>query len=286
MLTIKHVLFPFDFSAQGEQAAPFVRALANSFGAKTTLLSVIPPAFEAMPAGMASRISENPAELVGTLESHLEKALTDKLVGLRVDRVVDTGDPAFRITQFARSHDVDLIMMPTHGLGLFRAMLVGSVTSKVLHDATCPVWTAAHAENQTTKDLPKTVLCAVDGTPATPVLALWAVEFSAKMGARLDLLHVVTPITDWPSLARERRLQDAIREGAHVRISSMVKSAGVDLPIRVAVGEIVPTVTEEATRTGADLVIVGRGSVAEPFGRLRTHAFGIIQRSPCPVLSA
>jgi hypothetical protein len=44
-------------------------------------------------------------------------------------------------------------------------------------------------------------------------------------------------------------------------------------------------VTEEARQEQADLVVVGRGSVAEPFGRLRTHAFGIIQRSPCPVLS-
>ncbi len=284
-MTVTHILFPFDFSAQGEEAAPFVRALANTFGAKTTLLSVIPPAFDAMPAGVASRTSGDPAQWVGTLQSHLDNALTEKLAGLRVDRVVDTGDPAFTITRFARNHDVDLIMMPTHGLGLFRTMLLGSVTSKVLHDATCPVWTAAHAETQTATDLPKTVLCAVDGTPETPALVQWAAEFSAKMGARLNLLHVVGPITDWPSLARERRLQDAIREEAHATISSMVKSAGVDLPLRVAVGEIVPTVTEEASQAGADLVIVGRGSVAEPFGRLRTHAFGIIQRSLCPVLS-
>jgi hypothetical protein len=31
---------------------------------------------------------------------------------------------------------VDLIMMPTHGVGTFRSFLVGSVTAKVLHDAT------------------------------------------------------------------------------------------------------------------------------------------------------
>jgi hypothetical protein len=65
----------------------------------------------------------------------------------------------------------------------------------------------------------------------------------------------------------------------------MLKSAGVERALQVAVGEIIPAVTEGAQQTRADLVVIGRGSVSEPFGRLRTHAFGIIQRSPCPVLS-
>jgi nucleotide-binding universal stress UspA family protein len=189
-----------------------------------------------------------------------------------------------RIPDFAHSHNVDLIMMPTHGLGLFRSLLVGSVTSNVLHDAKCPVWTAAHAEAQGTP-VPRTILCAVDGTPGTPALMRWAAEFSAKVEARLNLLHVVDPVSDWPSLEREQRLQDKVREEARGSISSMLKSAGVEAPLRVVVGHIAPTVTEEARQEKADLVIIGRGSVSEPFGRLRTHAFGIIQGSPCPVFS-
>ena len=52
--------------------------------------------------------------------------------------------------------------------------------------------------------------------------------------------------------------------------------AGVATKMRAVA--LVPTVAEEARRTSADLVVIGRGSVSEPFGRLRTHAFGIIQR--------
>ena len=204
----------------------------------------------------------------------------------RVDRVVDGGDAALRIVDFADQHDVDLIMMPTHGLGLFRALLVGSTASKVLHDAKCPVWTAPHAETQTATEVPRMVLCAVDGTPASLPLVLWAAEFSAMVGARLEVLHVVEPITDWPSLEREQRRQDQVREEARHNMSLILKSGGIDAPLRVAVGEIVRTTTEEARQGEADLVIIGRGTVSEPFGRLRTHAFGIIQSSPCPVLSA
>jgi len=65
----------------------------------------------------------------------------------------------------------------------------------------------------------------------------------------------------------------------------MLKSAGLDLPLRVAVGEIVNTITEEARQEGADMIVLGRGAIHETLGRLRTHAHGIIQRSACPVLS-
>lgn len=285
MPSIKHILFPFDFSGQGSHVAPFVRAMATRFNAKVTLYSVVPPTWELPPAGMRPLIGDNPAEWTGSLHAQLEEALTDDLAGIAVERVADSGDPAFRIRAFADTHGVDLIMMPTHGLGLFRGFLMGSVTAKVLHDAKCPVWTAAHAEAQRSSVLPRRVLCAVDGTPKTPALLQWAGAFSAGVGATLTLLHVVGRITDGPFLASERELQEEIRKRAHDRIDSMQRSAGVNSPLRVAVGEIGPTVTEEARQEHADLVIIGRGAISEPFGRLRTHAFGIIQLSACPVLS-
>jgi nucleotide-binding universal stress UspA family protein len=284
---MRHILFPYDFSSQGRQVVPFVRGLATRVGARITLFSVVPPTFERVPEGMDPQVlaGDDAAVWRQTLQSQLDRALVGDFSGLRVDRVVDGGDPALRIVDFAHRHDVDLIMLPTHGLGLFRALLVGSTTSKVLHDATCPVWTAAHAETQTAPDVPRTILCAVDGTPASVPLARWAAEFSASVGARLNVLHVVEPITDWPSLKSEQRRQDHACEEARDNVVSILKSAGITSPPRVVVGAIVRTTTEEARQGAADLVIVGRGSVAEPFGRLRTHAFGIIQTSPCPVLS-
>jgi hypothetical protein len=32
-------------------------------------------------------------------------------------------------------------------------------------------------------------------------------------------------------------------------------------------------------------VVIARGSAGEGHGRLRTHAYGIIRNSPCPVVS-
>jgi nucleotide-binding universal stress UspA family protein len=282
---IKHILFPFDFSAQASQVAPFVRALASRFGASITVLSVVPPTFEVMPAGMGLRAGEDVSDWTGALQSRLDQALITELAGVPVERIADAGDPGFRITDFAHSHGVDLIMMPTHGLGLFRSLLVGSATSKVLHDARCPVWTAAHAEQQRAGGLPKTILCAVDGSAASGALLTWAADFSTRVGAALKLLHVVGSITDWPSLERERALQEQVRQAAQTEVVSLQASAGVHAPLRVAVGDIAATVTEHAREENADLILIGRGSLQSALGRLRTHAYGIIQRSPCPVLS-
>jgi len=180
---------------------------------------------------------------------------------------------------------VDLIMMPTHGYGTFRSLLIGSVTAKVLHDARCPVWTAAHAAEQRASHIPRTIICSVDGTPQSADLMRWASEFSGRCGATLQLLHVVPPITDWAAFEGDRKLQEEEREAAHARLESLRKLAGIDAPLRVAVGPIAPTVAERAHEEEADLVIIGRGQIGAPLARLRTHAYAIIQRSPCPVLS-
>jgi nucleotide-binding universal stress UspA family protein len=133
--------------------------------------------------------------------------------------------------------------------------------------------------------VPRTILCAVDGTAQTSALIQWAAEFAQRMGANLKLLHVVSPMSDWLALPSERELQEQAREEARAKIHALEQAAGVDVPLRVAVGQIADTVAEEARQEGAHLIVIGRGSLQSPLGRLRTHAHGIIQRSPCPVLS-
>ena len=285
MAMIKHILFPFDFSKQGLLAAPFVRAIANRFEARITLVGVIPPAWAMPSADLPPLATVDIEAMKCDLESRIDTALSKEFAGLAVQRVTTLGDPAFKIAEFAHSDAVDLIMMPTHGFGLYRSLLIGSVTDKVLHDAKCPVWTATHAEEQHSRDMPRTILCAVDGTPRTPALMQWAAEFSQRMGASLKMLHVATRISDWLSLPGERELQEQVRDEARAKIDALKRTAGVEAPVRIAVGQIVDTITEEAREEGADLVLIGRGSLQSPLGRLRTHAYGIIQKSPCPVVS-
>jgi len=282
---ISHILFPFDFSTQAYLAVRFVGAAARRFGAKVTVLSVVPPVWQAPGAGVPIPVAGDPRQSEDELRAYLNGLALAELEGICVQRIADSGDPATRITEFAHAANADLIMMPTHGTSLFRRLLIGSVTSKVLHDAACPVWTATHAEEQHSPQDPRRILCAVDGTPRSAEVMVWARDYSVKMDADLKLLHVVPSISDWLALASERELQEEVREAGRDQIQALQKTASVNAPLRVAVGQIVDSVTEEARQENADLLIIGRGSLPSSLGRLRTHAYGIIQKSPCPVLS-
>ena len=284
MPNIRHILFPLDFSTAGTAAIPYVRALANQLHARVTVLSVVPPAWVTPPGLIPPPVGSDPIALQNALQEHLDQLAIDGLESPPA-RVTSVGDPAVKIAEFTRDNAVDLAMLPTHGHGLFRGLLLGSVCSKVLHDVHCPVWTAAHAEKQHAREQPRKILCALDGSEKSVALAQWAADFSRQVGASLQLLHVVRTVSDWLSLESEQGLQEELRTESRNRIETSLKSGGLDLPLRVAVGEIAATITEEARQEGADLIVLGRGAIHETLGRLRTHAHAIIQRSPCPVLS-
>ncbi len=287
MAAIKHILFPYDFSRQGELAIPFVRTIASRYGATVTVFGVVPPVWNTATADVPVLVREETEGQERALESQLDRALEQDFAGFTVERATALGDPALRIVEFAHSHKVDLIAMPTHGFGVFRSLLIGSVTAKVLHDAHCPVWTATHAEEQHAQALPRSIVCAVDGTSEDTVMLMhWASCFSKAMGASLKLFHAVPPISDWLALPSERELQEQVRTEARAKLDAQLQqAAGIDAPLRVAVGKITDAVAEEARQENADLLIIGRGTAHEKLGRLRSHTYGIIQQSPCPVLS-
>ena len=283
MPRIAHILLPYDFSKQCTLVSPYVRSVACRFGAKVTLLGVVPTSWDTRSPEMPVLTGVDAPEV--EMKAHLEKAASGVFAGIPVEAATALGDAAFKIAQFARTNHVDLIMMPTHGLGTFRTMLIGSVTAKVLHDVLCPVWTAAHAEEQSSPDVPRKILCAVDRTPEAFKVIKYAAEYSQKMGAALKLLHVVTPVSDLLSLPSERALQEEVRAEAARQIEAFRQKAGAEAPITAAVGGVTETVIEQAHREQADLILMGRGSLPNTLGRLHTHVYGIIQQSPCPVLS-
>ena len=273
-LSIRHILFPFDFSCQAHAAARYVTAFAKRFGAHVSMLSVVPSGYATVPAtmgGTAIHASERSEEWKRALKCRLDRELLTEFSGVDVERVVDCGDAALRIEDFAHNADVDLVMMPTHGLGVFRALLAGSVASKVLHDVRCPIWTAAHAYTQRAPELPRSIVCAVDATNEGVPLVQHAALFSKRVGATLTILRVVEP--------------EEVRDTASKAVESMLAAAQVEATTRVVVGDIVRRAAEAAREEHADLIIVGRGAIREPFARLRNHSLGIIEQSPCPVLS-
>ena len=86
MPTIKHILFPFDFSEQGSQAAPFVSAIASRFGARVTLMSVLPPVWD-FPTLGTPIVTSGDQSMEDELKSRLDEALRKELGGISVERI-------------------------------------------------------------------------------------------------------------------------------------------------------------------------------------------------------
>jgi nucleotide-binding universal stress UspA family protein len=284
MANIKHIAFPVDFSDRCRGAAPFVAGVARRTGAKITLLSVAHPFYA---GGLAGAAAVDPQMMLDNVKAELDRTFVDELAGLTVERVAMVGDPAQGVVDFVHGNGVDLVMMPTHGYGPFRQLLLGSVTSKVLHDVKCPVWTTAHSgEAPELEHLSmKKILCAVDGAPASADLMRWAGGLAKQFGSTLRLVHAVPGIEAWPERQMDQEFEEKIRENARRNIQDLERTACIDVPVCVAAGTVPDVVREEALQHGSDLVVIGRGALQATLGRLRTHSYGIIRHSPCPVLS-
>jgi nucleotide-binding universal stress UspA family protein len=287
MLAIKHILFPVDFSERCSTAVPFVQAMATRFGAKITLLSTAQPFYYGSMGDPSQLVMVDTETLLRVLNQRLDSFAVKEFSNSQVEAHAELGDAADTITSFADEHGADLIMMPTHGYGPFRSLLLGSVAAKVLHDAKCPVWTAAHETQPPSPDhlnLRK-ILCAVETSPEGVALMQQAAEFSKAVGATLRLIHVVPGMESFPASQMNQQFEHDMKLEAREQIEKLQASAGVDAELCVDAGSVAVAVREEAERHGAGLVVIGRGVLHETLGRLRTNAYAIIRHSPCPVLS-
>ena len=285
MLPLQHILYPMDFSKRCLAVAPFVEAFAKHYGAKVTLFGAVQPLASASMEDPSFYI--DPESLRADLQRRLEGTLSGQLAGISITRVAEAGEPAHRITAYADANHVDLIMMPSHGRGIFRRLLLGSVTAKVLHDAHCPVWTSAHAEElaEHGHPEPRMIICAVDLSATSAGLIQWAAQLAKDTGASLRLVHAVPGTAAWPERQFNSELEQALKEKARKEISALLSAAGLDFPVCIDAGDVGVVVREEAQGHDADLIVIGRGVIHEKLGRLRTHAHAIIRQAPCPVIS-
>jgi len=284
MPNIKHIVFPVDFSDRCNGAAPFVAEMARRNDARITLIAV---AHLNYAGGFEGAPMIDPQLILDGTKSQLDEIFAGDFAGLKVDRMAILGDPARAIVEFVAANKVDLVMMPTHGYGPFRQLLLGSVTAKVLHDVHVPVWTMTHAAeipDPTHRDM-RRIVCAVDASPASIGLMRWAGGLCKNLGARLRLVHAVPAIEAWPERQMDQEFEETLRESARRSIQELEKAADIDVPVCVGAGTVPDVVREEALQHGADLLVIGRGALQETMGRLRTHSYGIIRNAPCPVLS-
>jgi len=151
MLSLKTVLVPTDFSDASESALRYGKAMARAFGASLHVVHVMEDllahawAAEVYVASMPQlrdEIEKESRQRLGTL-------LTDgELKELRAETALLAGNPFLEIVRYAKAHNIDLIVMGTHGRGPIAHMLLGSVAEKVVRKSPCPVLTVREAQHE------------------------------------------------------------------------------------------------------------------------------------------
>jgi nucleotide-binding universal stress UspA family protein len=142
---LRRILVPTDFSAESRRAVELAGVIAQAFEAEVDLLHVfelVPPAFLDIPIPDLDR--DRMHEVARQEISSEMKALEER--GVRVSFQVTTGDASREIVERAEGHDTDLIVMGTRGRTRFRKWLLGSVATRVVRFAECPVMTCGVKE--------------------------------------------------------------------------------------------------------------------------------------------
>jgi nucleotide-binding universal stress UspA family protein len=286
MKAFQKILFPIDMSDSCSAAAPFVETLAKKFNAELTLLHVLemPPGYVTDWYGYMALVDTD--AIRNARQAEVDQCLKDKFEGLNVRRVMLEGDAAREITDYAQEQGADLIMMPTHGYGIFRSLLLGSVTAKVLHDAACPVWTGVHVEETPSASAKfANIMCAVDLTEKSIPTMQLASKLAQDFKAKLWLVHAVPGAETRPEKYFDADLQAFLQDEARKALTKMQQDAGIVAQLCLGAGEVPHVVRDAASHHNADLLVIGRGHATRTLGRLRTNVYSIIRQSPCPVIS-
>jgi nucleotide-binding universal stress UspA family protein len=270
MISLNKILLPVDFSEQCQAAAPYVADLANRFRARLDLLHVIEG------GSHIAELRRRSAAALAAFAGHIPH-------GMYCPQTIALGDPAQAIARYAKTHDIDFIVIPHRREG---GLLASSITGKVLCDAACAVWTGSFKGRARVGSGP--VLCAVDMKSENKTVLSYASALARNLGSKLMVVNAM------PARAAARAAgvgagsgrspssSDLLRMEAQHKLDELLQSTSISAEASIETGPPGEAIGRAAERTGAALLVIGRRSRAgEPDGM---DVGELIRRSPCPVV--
>jgi universal stress protein A len=142
-MSVKRILYCSDFSSNSRPAREKAIEYAAAFGAELVILHVVGSRHFGYP-GFEDALGTEMAKLHQKIDERVQEEMNHEAKECRrhvnpVSTSLRSGEAAPEIVRFARTHDVDLIVVGTHGWSGFRARVLGSTATNVARMATCPV---------------------------------------------------------------------------------------------------------------------------------------------------
>ncbi|MCF6296568.1 MAG: universal stress protein [Flavobacteriaceae bacterium] len=187
---MKKIIVPVDFSKHSEYALETAAVLAKKNKATLIVLHMLELS-SAILTRDGSVMQEQTIFFLKLAEKKFEEFLDKKfLKRIKVIPIVKQFKVFSEVNEVAKEHEVDLIVMGSHGVSGIKEMFIGSNTEKVVRYSDIPVLVVKH--NPILTDF-ESVVFACDFSEKTIKPYLEATKMFKKLGAKLHLLYVNLP---------------------------------------------------------------------------------------------
>lgn len=294
MLEISQILCPTDFSRCAANALPYSADLAQRFDARLHLFHSL--VVHDVDPGNAAHPLPNMEELYRALEEHAASELRRMVEQERVE--IRTAQrrgisAAGGILEYADEHDIDLIVMATHGRRGLKRLLLGSVAEEIVRLASCPVMTVPQCHDGGGKPNIASVLVPIDFSDHARLAIDYAGELASLFDANLHLLHVVDEVIypDFypPILPPGGQLSDDLRDRSLERLRQLAAELGDVAPstqLHVRAGRAAPEIGAFADERSTDLIVIAsHGLTGLSHMLLGSVTEQVVRRAPCPVFT-
>ena len=205
---MKRILVPTDFSKHAEYALKVAAQIAKKNDGEIFLVHMLElPTSGNDAISTAHEIPElmlfkNAA--INKLDSLME---SDFLNGVKISKIIQFEMAFDGIVKYAKSHDIDLIVMGSHGASGFQEMFIGSNAEKVVRNSEIPVLIIK--KDRSSFNIEKFVF-ASDFTEEIKKSFAKAVKFANEFDAELHLVMINTPSNFKPTHLSHQIMDDFI----------------------------------------------------------------------------
>lgn len=294
---LRRILVPIDFSSASDHALRFAVPLARQLGAKIDLLHVVE--WVHAPRGLEAPFEEDAASRTKYFTGRLEKLAKDSVpAAYRGDLVVQTGRAGWQVIKTALKQQADLIVVATHGRTGLRRMILGSTAEWLVRRSKCPVLTVHPSDKHSTpgprvRSLRRAItriLVPVDFSERSESTVKFAGYLAGTLGARVGLLHVVTPLPRNSTRFRVqiRQYDRDIKAQALRQLDGLAGLLPKGIKCEQLLQQDLPDrgILEAAKGWRANLILLPtRGVDHTKFFTLGGTAELVVRRAECPVLT-
>ncbi len=286
-MKVDHILIPVDFSPSSNAAVNSGIAMARRFRARVTLLHVVEmhlayeSAFPADSLALKREMAEQAHRLLSALVSPEDQD------DLSVQTIVKIGSIEHEIFETIREQRPDVVVMGTHGRGLFGRFLIGSVAQDMLRRSPVPVLTVCRALQPLVFGR---VLFATDFSDSSKLAFATALDIAEKLQAQLVLFHAIDPATvKCGESEMAVPVADEVLKAAQGQLKSMEAEAArhhVRVERIICEGNAAEQILNAAAQGAVDLIMLA----VAPKGLLERAIIGstaerVIREARLPVLS-